>query len=61
MLAGNGTFGQNVDVTFDPDEGIKITIHDNAGRVLFKSLFNMFKGYQSGQKIKVNLEKNILL
>ena len=51
---GNGTFGQNVAVTYDPDEGIEITIHDNAGRVLFKSLLNMYKGYKSGQKFKVS-------
>ena len=54
FVAGNGTFGENVQVSFDPDEGVTILIHDEAGRVLFKSFLMMYKGFHSGQKIKVN-------
>ena len=49
----NMTFGQNVEVSFD-EEGMQIIIHENVGKVLFKSIFNMYKGLTSEQKIKVN-------
>ena len=54
MYVGNGTFGENVQVSFDPEEGVVILIHDDAGRVLFRSVLMMYKGFQSGQKIKVS-------
>ena len=51
----NMTFGSNVEVSFDPEEGIQIVIHDNMGRVLFRSVFTMYKGITSDQIIKVNV------